>query len=65
MRDEMDGRLWNENHDQFSEWIATTAAGALASVRGSSLLAGRVPGQLLAALAAVSLTVITLGASAA
>ena len=65
MRDEIDARAWNENHHQFSEWMTTVAAGALASARGSTLLAAKVPTQLLAALAAISLTLITFGAAAA
>ena len=65
MRDELDGRIWNAHHDQFSEWIDGGVAALGARLRGSAPLARRAPPQLLAALAAVGLTLITFTASAA
>lgn len=65
MRDQMDAQLWNSHHDQFSEWLDGRAAAAGSALRRSGTLAARVPGQLLATLFAVSLTLATFGASAA
>ena len=63
MRDQMDAEMWIKNHDQFSEWMD----GALRAAGGSlrrAVTAG-VPGQLVAAIFAVSLTLATFSASAA
>ena len=65
MRDQLDAEIWNANHDQFSKRVDDRVAAAGAALRRSGTLAGRVPGQLLASLLAVSLTVATFGASAA
>ena len=65
MRDEMDARMWNAHHDQFSEWVDSGVAAAAARLRKLGTLAFRVPGQLLAAVAAVGLTLLTFGASGA
>ena len=65
MRDQLDAEIWNANHDQFSKWVDDGVAAAGAALRRSGTLAGRVPGQLLASLLAVSLTLATFGASAA
>jgi hypothetical protein len=62
MRDQMDAMLWNEHHDQFSEWVDR---GMRAAGRGLGKAAGRVPGQLFAAVFALGLTLATLGASTA
>ena len=63
MRDQMDSEIWNAHHDQFSEWLDGALGRARSALRGGGSLAARVPGQLLAALVAVSLTVVTFGAS--
>ena len=65
MRDELDGRIWNEHHDQFSQWLDGVFVVAGASLRRGGRTAARVPGQLLAGLAAVTLTLTTFGASLA
>ena len=65
MRDQMDAEIWNAHHDQFSEWLDGRIAAAGAALRGRAELAARLPGQLLAGLFAVSLTVTLFGASAA
>jgi hypothetical protein len=63
MRDQMDAEIWNAHHDQFSEWLDGRVAAAGAALRGGSSLAARVPGQLVASLFAISLTLATFGAS--
>ena len=63
MRDEMDGRLWNAHHAAFSDSIDAAFAGAAQRIRSIGL--GAVPAQLLAALAAVGLTLLTFTGSAA
>lgn len=65
MRDEIDARIWNANHDQFSEWIDGGAAALGARLRGSAPLVRRSSPQLVAALAAVGLTLITFTSSVA
>ena len=65
MRDEMDARIWNAHHHQFSEWIDGGVAALGVRLRGSALLASHTPPQLVAALAAVGLTLITFTASVA
>jgi hypothetical protein len=61
MRDEMDARAWNEHHDQFSEWVGEF----LAAATRFRLPGLQVSGQLLAALTALSITIITFGGTAA
>ena len=65
MRDQLDAEIWNASHDQFSQWLDDRVAAAGATLRRSGTLARRVPGQVLATLLAVSLTLATFGASAA
>ena len=65
MRDQLDAQIWNDHHDQFSEWLDGLVGRAGTALRRSGSLAGRVPTQLLAGLVAVSLTLLTFGASAA
>ena len=64
MRDQYDAQMWNDHHHQFSEWAGTLAGAAGAALRRSGSAAARTPPQLLAALAAVGLTLLTFGASA-
>ena len=64
MRDAYDAMMWNDHHDQFSEWVdkgVRSVAGRLARIR---FPASAVPGQLFAAFMAVSITLLTFGASA-
>ena len=63
MRDQIDAMIWNEHHDQFSEWMG----GALTRLGGrlSSYGAAPAAGQLFAAVAAVGLTLATLGVTTA
>ena len=65
MRDQMDAEIWNAHHDQFSEWLDGRVAAAGGALRGGGRLVPRVPGQLIAGLFAVGLTLATFGASAA
>jgi len=65
MRDEMDARIWNEHHDQFSEWIDGGVVAAGAQVRRAVAAIGDVPRQLLAGVAALSVTVLTFTSSIA
>jgi hypothetical protein len=64
MRDEMDGRLWTENHEQFSQGIDDLVA----KLRGA---VGRVPAwdgttaQLLALIVAFALTALTFNTTSA
>ena len=63
MRDEYDGRLWTAGHDRFSSDVEA-ALGALARSLPRPRLP-RVPPQLIAALAAVGITLVTFTGSAA
>jgi len=65
MRDQMDAEIWNAHHDQFSEYVDGLVRRAGAALRGGASLAGNVPVQLVAGLLAVSLTLVTIGGSAA
>ena len=65
MRDSYDAQVWADNHDQFSVWFGNSLAAAGASLRRGGSVAGRVPGQLLAGLFALSLTLVTFAGSAA
>jgi hypothetical protein len=57
MRDEMDARIWNEHHDQFSEWFE----GIIASAGGLRLPRPRLAPQLVAPITAMTITLITFG----
>jgi hypothetical protein len=61
MRDYLDMKAWADNHHQFDQWIA----GAGAALRRTAAPLGRVPPQLIAAAFALSITLITVGGSAA
>ena len=63
MRDAYDAMIWNDHHDQFSEYVDGAVKAAGSHLRRAAS-ASAVPGQLLAAVAAVSLTLVTFGASA-
>ena len=63
MRDEMDGRFWDAHHAAFSDSVHAALAGAARRLRKADL--GAVPAQLLAAFAAVGLTLLTFTGSAA
>lgn len=65
MRDQMDAQIWNEHHDQFSEWLDGVVLAVGERLRGGFARAGQVPAQLLAGLFAVTVTLATFGASAA
>lgn len=64
MRDEIDARVWAAHHDRFSASIEAGAR-ALARTLGGIELGRGLAGQLIAALLATSLTLVTLGASVA
>ena len=61
MRDHLDMKAWADHHHQFDQWIAGTAA----SLRRRAAPLGRVPPQLIAGAAALSVTLLTLGGSVA
>ena len=65
MRDQYDAQIWNDGHDQFSEWADGLAARTAGGLRRGAALGRHVPSQLLAGLLAVSLTLLTFTASAA
>ena len=65
MRDLHDAQAWADNHDQFSEWFGNVLAAVGAPLRRRGSLAARAPGQLLAGLFALSLTLVTFAGSAA
>jgi len=64
MRDELDGRMWVDHHDQFGEWVDSALAvlrsglGRLAAWDGSTH-------QLLALVAAFAVTALTFNTTAA
>jgi hypothetical protein len=58
MRDEMDARVWNAHHDQFSKSIDAGLARLAGSVPA-------VPRQLVAGAAAFGLALLTVGVSIA
>lgn len=57
MRDELDGRMWAEHHEQLSATIDNALAAAGAGVR--RLLAADAPRQALSAFAAFAITALT------
>lgn len=57
MRDEMDARIWNEHHDQFSEWLGAV----IDSVAAIRLPRPRLAPHLVAAVTAMTITLITFG----
>ena len=61
MRDQMDAMMWNAHHDQFSEWVDGGVRRLAA--RLSHVSSARLPGQLVAAVAALGLTLVTVGGS--
>ena len=65
MRDAYDAMIWNDHHDQFSEWLDEALKGAARRIGGAFSPASAVPGQFVAAVMAVGLTIATVGASAA
>jgi len=65
MRDLYDGQAWADHHDQASLWFENAFAAAGAQLRRGGSVAERVPGQLLAGLFALSLTLVTFAGSAA
>jgi hypothetical protein len=65
MRDLYDAQAWADNHDQLTLWFGNALAAAAVPLRRGAGLAGRLPGQLLAGLFAISLTLVTFAGSAA
>ena len=63
MRDLYDAQGWADHHDQFSGWFGSALSAAAVPLRSASALAGRVPGQLLAGLFALGLTLVTFSGS--
>lgn len=66
MRDEMDARMWNEHHEQFTRSIdnGLAALGSALSA-GTAAASNALLGRLLAAGGAFGLTLMTLGGTAA
>ena len=60
MRDELDGRMWVDHHDQFNEWVGTAAATIRAGLYRLAGWDGSVH-QLLALAAAFALTSLNIG----
>lgn len=65
MRDQIDAEIWNDRHDQFSEYVDGLLAAAGRSLKSSGSLAGHAGVRVLVGLLAVSLTLAAFGASAA
>jgi hypothetical protein len=59
MRDELDGRMWVDHHDQFSEWVGTAAAAIRAGLYRLAGWDGSAH-QLLALAAAFALTSLSI-----
>jgi hypothetical protein len=59
MRDELDGRMWVDHHDQFSKWVGTAAATIREGLYRLSGWDGSVH-QLLALAAAFALTSLSI-----
>jgi hypothetical protein len=64
MRDELDGRMWVDHHDQFSEWIDSAIAVLRSGLSRLSTWDGSTA-QLLAMIAAFAVTALTFNATAA
>lgn len=62
MRDQMDGRIWTAHHDQYSQAFDRGLAAIGRSLRAIPRV---VPTQLLAAIGAISLSLLTIGGSIA
>lgn len=54
MQDEFHGRLWEAHHDRFSADVDSALRKAAARLRAVPFVAERIAGQILVALAAVS-----------
>jgi hypothetical protein len=65
MRDELDGRMWVEHHDQFSEWVDGAIGTVGSALRLGASRASAFPRQLLSIGAAIGLTALTFGTMAA
>jgi len=65
MRDQYDAQIWNDHHDQFSEWLDGVFAAAGEAIRRAASATPPVVPQLLAAGVALSLTLLTVTASVA
>lgn len=65
MRDEIDDRIWNDHHDQFSAFVGEAADMLAAGLRNAVGLAVRVPNQLLGIAAATAMTTLTFGSTIA
>ncbi len=57
MRDEMDARMWNQHHDQFSKW----AGEFLDAATGVRLPRLGALAQVIATFTALSMTLLTFG----
>ena len=62
---EMDHRIWNEHHDQFSEWLDNALKAGAARLRNVLPQLAAIPRQLLIGAAALGLTALTFGGSIA
>lgn len=65
MRDEMDARIWVAHHDQFSETVGRFFETLGARVRRALSATTPSDGRLVSVAAALGMTVLTLGATAA
>ncbi|MFN3389969.1 MAG: hypothetical protein ACK40O_13690 [Allosphingosinicella sp.] len=63
MRDQIDSHVWTAHHQAFSAGVDRALAGLAAKL--PRLRAGAVPAQLIAATAAVGLTLVTFTGAAA
>lgn len=65
MRDLYDAQAWADHHDQFTQWFGSVIAAAGAPLGRTARTARRMPGQLIAGLLALSITLVTFAGSAA
>ncbi len=64
MRDELDARMWNDHHEQFSQAMDGAIGAPGGALRFGASRAAGLPGQLLSLAAALGVTLLTLGATA-
>lgn len=65
MRDELDARMWNDNHQQLSAAMDGAIGAIGGALRFGASRAASLPGQLVSLVAAFGVTALTLGGTVA
>ncbi|MBX3562858.1 MAG: hypothetical protein KF780_13720 [Sphingomonas sp.] len=65
MRDELDARMWNDNHQQFSVAMDGAIGAIGGALRFGASRAASLPGQIISLIAAFGITALSLGGTIA